>query len=482
MVPPLGPDEAAGAPNAHRLSEFRITGRAESRHKHSSTTLPSKSACLQRLDRARFVAERPPAIVSRSISYGVNASEPFTLGSFDPRCGGSLSPAPRSRNIHRSVTFVHEGIGNVLHGRQSLAFDAFQNVALQSVCGRQRLNRWRAKLGDFMSGPNLIEDERCPFCIADLAGSGAISVHHGRSSATVACPVCGTYEITGEAIDVVAHWSLSDDQRMAIAFAVRRMTDRPATPLFTSGVLRALRETAALPAPEALLDEAVLWIGRHSKGVGQVFQIDYREYRAILGTPDEQAFDFVAAWMLESGLFAGFKPAALSPEPIPLSNCTLTPAGWTRYAQLNQSQALHYGFMAMKYGDPELDAVVEDHFVPEVGKTGFDLRRLDQGQPAGLIDDQLRVMIRTSRFVVCDLTHGNRGAYWEAGFAEGLGKPVIYTCRKDVFDNRQHDHHPHFDTNHMVTVLWDPGDVSKAAIRLKDTVRATLPSEAKLED
>jgi nucleoside 2-deoxyribosyltransferase len=138
--------------------------------------------------------------------------------------------------------------------------------------------------------------------------------------------------------------------------------------------------------------------------------------------------------------------------------------------------------MAMKYGDAELNALVAKHFAPEVRKTGFDLRRLDQSQPAGLIDDQLRVLIRTSRFLVCDLTHVNRGAYWEAGFAEALGRPVIYTCRKDVFEDRKHEHHPHFDTNHMVTVIWDPGDPAKAASRLKHTVRATLPSEAQLSD
>jgi nucleoside 2-deoxyribosyltransferase len=91
-------------------------------------------------------------------------------------------------------------------------------------------------------------------------------------------------------------------------------------------------------------------------------------------------------------------------------------------------------------------------------------------------------MIRTSRFLVCDVTHGNRGAYWEAGFAEGLGKPVIYTCRRDVFDDRTHENHPHFDASHWVTVPWDPADPAGAARKLKDTVRATLPSEAILSD
>jgi hypothetical protein len=76
----------------------------------------------------------------------------------------------------------------------------------------------------------------------------------------------------------------------------------------------------------------------------------------------------------------------------------------------------------------------------------------------------------------------NRGAYWEAGFAEGLGIPVIYTCRRDVFEDTKHDCHPHFDAAHWVTVPWEGADPSAAAIKLKAIVRATLPAEARLED
>jgi hypothetical protein len=68
------------------------------------------------------------------------------------------------------------------------------------------------------------------------------------------------------------------------------------------------------------------------------------------------------------------------------------------------------------------------------------------------------------------------------GYAEGLGRPVIYTCRRDVFEDRKSENHPHFDTNHMVTVPWDPADPASAAPKLKDTIRATLPTEALLTD
>jgi nucleoside 2-deoxyribosyltransferase len=60
------------------------------------------------------------------------------------------------------------------------------------------------------------------------------------------------------------------------------------------------------------------------------------------------------------------------------------------------------------------------------------------------------VEIRACRFLIADLTHANNGAYWEAGFAEGLGKPVTYTCKKSEFAKASH-----FDTNHHLTVLWE---------------------------
>jgi nucleoside 2-deoxyribosyltransferase len=81
---------------------------------------------------------------------------------------------------------------------------------------------------------------------------------------------------------------------------------------------------------------------------------------------------------------------------------------------------------------------------------------------------------------MADVTHGNNGAYWEAGYAEGLGKPVIYTCERSKFDKVEGRGGAHFDTNHHLTVLWDSDAMADAADRLKATIRATFP-EAKRE-
>ena len=40
------------------------------------------------------------------------------------------------------------------------------------------------------------------------------------------------------------------------------------------------------------------------------------------------------------------------------------------------------------------------------------------------VDAVIEHEIRACRFLIADLSDDNAGAYWEAGFAEGLGKPV----------------------------------------------------------
>jgi hypothetical protein len=157
----------------------------------------------------------------------------------------------------------------------------------------------------------------------------------------------------------------------------------------------------------------------------------------------------------------------------------LTFKGWERYEALQRTNVVsRTAFMAMQYGDSTLDNVVSNCFRPAIKRTGFELRLLTDQQPAGLIDNQLRAAILGSRFVISDLTHGNRGAYWEAGFGEGLGLPVIYTCEKEAWVRNK----PHFDTNHLLTIIWDIDELKKAEDLLAATIRATFRAEAKQSD
>jgi len=66
---------------------------------------------------------------------------------------------------------------------------------------------------------------------------------------------------------------------------------------------------------------------------------------------------------------------------------------------------------------------VRDVVKPTVKETtGCDLEDLRDVSRAGLIDNIMVTKIRDARFNIAGLTHDNRGAHWEAGFAEGPGK------------------------------------------------------------
>jgi hypothetical protein len=157
----------------------------------------------------------------------------------------------------------------------------------------------------------------------------------------------------------------------------------------------------------------------------------------------------------------------------------LTLRGWERYAALKRVQKdSRTAFMAMKFGDAELNNVVDRCFRPAVQRTGFEPRVLTDHQKAGLIDDQIRAALIAARFVVADLTHGSFGAYWEPGFADGRGLPVIYTCRRAEWQQAK----THFDTNHMATVLWDADNLKPVGDELTAMIRATLRADAKQAD
>ena len=62
---------------------------------------------------------------------------------------------------------------------------------------------------------------------------------------------------------------------------------------------------------------------------------------------------------------------------------------------------------------------------------------------------------------------GKGGRSWEA---------------RDLHLQEGHIPKVHFDTNHHLIVEWNPDDLLKTAAKLKNTIRATLPAEAKLDD
>ena len=86
-------------------------------------------------------------------------------------------------------------------------------------------------------------------------------------------------------------------------------------------------------------------------------------------------------------------------------------------------------FVIMKFGDPILDSAFEGVIKPILGKYQIHAKRIDEVEDSGRITDQILEYIRSSRFVIADLTGERPNCYYETGYAHAFGKEMILTIK-----------------------------------------------------
>jgi predicted RNA-binding Zn-ribbon protein involved in translation (DUF1610 family) len=318
----------------------------------------------------------------------------------------------------------------------------------------------------------------CPVCKS--------SVHlysTGVDSERFDCPRCGEFDLTRSLIpNLQAEFDSGLHRRALMSHNLRRMQrSKEKRPLVTTTNVESFWLGEQLPSPQRQADDLILWVGDHQLAPEEPIRCAVPYLSAWLGTsilkagePTNGGLDWVCNYLADENLL---ETHSLSDNPVYVFRLKM--AGWHKYEELKKTNSgTRTAFMAMKFGNEELNNVVEKCFRPAVSRTGFELRLLSDQQPAGLIDNQLRAALISARFVLCDLTHGNAGAYWEGGFAEGLGRQVFYTCQKDAWESQK----THFDTNHLMTIIWNASALTLAEDQLVAAIRATFRGDAKQTD
>ncbi len=142
---------------------------------------------------------------------------------------------------------------------------------------------------------------------------------------------------------------------------------------------------------------------------------------------------------------------------------TLTPEGYARIDALQKNTSNGKNVLvAMKFGDET--KALREAIRQGITEAEYVAIFIDEVQHNDFITPELLKYIRDSKFVVVDLTHQNNGAYFEEGYAMGLGKPVIQLCKKDT--------HLHFDIAQKNTIIWS--DESEIPERLINRIKATI--------
>ena len=240
------------------------------------------------------------------------------------------------------------------------------------------------------------------------------------------------------------------------------------------------------------LDKLILHIYRASSSLGHhinindvppsvAYAVDHEEVKAMF---DELVdMEYGKYERLEPGTY-GFGSGGSVPEELGLNTniFILTTKGHSRAEELISTNInSNKVFVAMGFKDDLLSAM-ENSIKPACRDCGFDAYLISDKEHNNGITDEIIIGIKTSKFVITDFTYNNCGAYFEAGYAQGLGREVIRCCKKEWFDGVDENGNKnrlHFDVQHYNFILWENEDDLR--VKLKNRIRAIIP-DANMSD
>lgn len=296
--------------------------------------------------------------------------------------------------------------------------------------------------------------EKCYICDCIYAESCAVP---GRPMLQVECAVCGHYQISG-----LLHTSkpdINDDQRYILSGFIRENSTRDSPVVLSTDNIRNLADGAIVPrTPMDKMDRIMQYLGGMSKEAGAEITIDTEMDYPVAYARSPGEFEFLVNNLMGSGLIG-------SNGELVNTKYNLTINGWKYLIELSsRARISNVAFVAMRFSK-EMDMVWTQGFKPALEKCGYKPVRIDLVHHNEKICDKIIASIRQAGLFVADCTELRPNVFFEAGFACGLGTPVIWTCRSDQIDDLP------FDTRQYNHVGWKEGeDLSE---KLADRIIAT---------
>lgn len=297
----------------------------------------------------------------------------------------------------------------------------------------------------------------CPICFH----TAKINSQNGFDGEEVKCPRCGNFRIFATAIAALPSTLLTDERRKANASGwVREHQDV----LITTDTISQLN---VLPTPsyEERKRKLLAFFQQQSRTLGQLVRLDDNTIRVLMGFTwsTRQEVDFLLDTVEKDALV----------EKNTSSEYRLTAKAYDYLAQLIVNPISKTGFCAMWF-DKSVDSLWSKAIEPAIRDAGYQPLKINEKEHVNRIDDEIFADIRRSRFVVADFTHGvsgvRGGVYFEAGFAQGLGLPVIWTCRKDMLSEDK----LHFDIRQYNFLEWSEDNLDDFKNRLQKRIEAIL--------
>jgi len=313
-----------------------------------------------------------------------------------------------------------------------------------------------------------MSDAACPVC---NSATPYYSNPIGKPFSAITCPRCGKFNITSEAIYLLGNgWT--NRQRANLSGWLHEHQDE----VVMTEKLEQLKNIST-PSYEERKRKFLRWLEFNSQCLGDQFNVTDDSIRKALHgatySEDLNELTFLIEAAASEKLIDYATKSSTSGGGVDPNLILLSAKGYDFLSQINKNPDSQIGFCAMWF-DSSVSHLWDKAIEPAIGNAGYQPLRIDQKEHVNRIDDEIFADIRRSRFVVADFTHGDKGVrggvYFEAGFAQGLGLPVIWTCRKDILSEDK----LHFDIRQYNFLEWTDDNLDDFKDRLQKRIEAIL--------
>ncbi len=196
-----------------------------------------------------------------------------------------------------------------------------------------------------------------------------------------------------------------------------------------------------------ILNMAILYFNEKQEYFGQTIKYSYFQLRSIylidadgikledkIDASYKEQVDYITHCLFELGLIKSVGSAYVPPCKWGNTvNILLTPKGIDEANKLRKGQNRD-GFVAMSFHESAND--IRKAIKHGIDDAEYSSLLMDEVVHNHQIVPEMLRLIKESRFMIMDITQPNFGAYYEAGYAQGLGKEVIITCSKEIWDKK----------------------------------------------
>jgi nucleoside 2-deoxyribosyltransferase len=209
---------------------------------------------------------------------------------------------------------------------------------------------------------------------------------------------------------------------------------------------------ATVNYPNSLLDKIDLvleYIYQKTSYFGEYVDISLEHDYPLFFCEGERELSEILDYLKEAGFVDGECWTSCGDQPT-----KITTEGIERVEQFGKNFNSEKCFVAMWFSN-ETKKAWDNAIKISIERAGYIPVRIDELEHIENIVDKIISEIRTSKFIIVDLTGDRGGVYFEAGFAYGLNLPVIYTCKEDSLEN------VHFDLKQQNMILWNDAEIDK---------------------